>query len=106
MRSEQAMLPAARADRPRCGHQRATAVGQHQEQLELAAAVAPAQHFQRVSLEGMARTDDLHLLRVAVEVVVGSVSSLPLRVWITTPSFGPCGTTPTTHGSVCTLLGA
>ena len=40
-------------------------------------AVTPPQQLQRLSLEGMAIPDDCHPVGIAVEVVVGSVSSVP-----------------------------
>lgn len=36
--------------------------------------MVPTENFQRLALEGMARSDDGHSLRVAIEVVVGSLS--------------------------------
>jgi len=39
--------------------------------------VRPTQHFQRLTLKGMALAKDGHPLRIAIEVVMGSVSSVP-----------------------------
>jgi hypothetical protein len=71
--------------RPRGRYQRTCSVGQYQRQMQLAAAVAPAQHRERRSLKGMARTNDRHLVGIAIEMVaavVGSLSSGPSGVSI------------------------
>jgi hypothetical protein len=63
---------------PRGRYQRTGSIRQHQRQLQLATAVAPAQHSQRRSLKRMASTDDRYLIGIAIEVtavVVGSLSS-------------------------------
>lgn len=58
--------------------QRARAVRQYENEMQAALAMGPAQHFQRLPLEGMAPADDRHPFWVVVEVaVVGSVSCLP-----------------------------
>jgi hypothetical protein len=38
--------------------------------------MAPAQDRQRFALQRMARPDNLHMIWIAVEVMVGSVSSI------------------------------
>jgi hypothetical protein len=45
--------------------------------VKASTAVTPPQQLQRLSLEGMAIPDDRHPVGIAVEVVVGSVSSVP-----------------------------
>jgi hypothetical protein len=52
--------------------------------MQASTAMRPAHHLERLSLEGMARARDSYSLRIAVEVVVGSVSSLPSTTWTTT----------------------
>jgi len=65
---------------PCCRYQRTGSVRQHQRQMKLAASMAPAEYIERRSLKGMARTNDLYLVGIAIEMmaaVVGSLSSGP-----------------------------
>ena len=63
--------------RPSGRHERAGSIGQHQCQVQLPATMAPAEHFERRPLKGMARPDDGYLIGIAIEMmaVVGSLSS-------------------------------
>jgi hypothetical protein len=65
------------------GDQRACSIGQYEEKLKLLAILPPAQHLQQPALEGVVRPDDRYLRRIAIEVVVGIVSTLPSTNWIT-----------------------
>jgi hypothetical protein len=43
----------------------------------------PPEHVERFALVGMAPTEDGHTFRIPIEVVMGSVSSLPSTPWTT-----------------------
>ena len=60
--------------------QGACAVGQHENEMQAAVAMCPPQHFERLTLEGVMAAHDGHSLRIAVQVVVGSVSCVPLTI--------------------------
>jgi hypothetical protein len=62
---------------PASGDQSARTVGQDQHQLDFATTAPPAQNLQRLSLERVLRPDNRYPIRIAVEVMVGSVSTLP-----------------------------
>jgi len=51
--------------------------------MEGAPPVCPPQHLQRLALEGVVLTDDGYAFGIAIEVVVGSVSCVPLTAWTT-----------------------
>ncbi len=55
-------------------NQRAGSIRQDQDHMEGAPPVCPPEHLQRFALEGVVLTQDGDALRIAIEVVVGSVS--------------------------------
>jgi hypothetical protein len=63
--------------RPHGRHERAGSIRQYQRQVQLAAAVNPAEHFERRPLKRVARSNDGYLIGIAIEMmaVVGSLSS-------------------------------
>ncbi len=61
---------------PGSGDQGACAIGQDQHELEFTATTLPAYDVQCPSLERVVRPQDRYLLRVALKVVMGSVSML------------------------------
>ena len=58
-------------------NQRTCAIGQDQHQMQRPSSMRPPQHLQRYALQRVALTDDRYAFRIAIEVVVGSVSCLP-----------------------------
>ena len=68
---------------PGGGYQRSCAVWQHDEKLQMSLSLLPSQHLQSLAVEGMALPGEGYPLRIAVEVVVGSVSCLPSTAWCT-----------------------
>jgi len=58
-------------------NQRTRAIGQDQHQMQRPSSMRPPEHLQRCALQGVALTDDRYAFRIAIEVVVGSVSCLP-----------------------------
>ena len=69
--------------------------------MEGAPPVCPPQHLQRLALEGVVLTDDGYAFGIAIEVVVGSVSSVPLTAWTT-----ECCGSFSTDGCVMACCGA
>ncbi len=68
---------------PRRWDQRARAVRQYQDEVQLSASVCPPQQLKRPPLERVATPNDGHPVGVAVEVVVGSVSGVPSTEYVT-----------------------
>jgi hypothetical protein len=65
--------------RPPSRDQRTAAVGQHEQQIQRAAAAHPSHQRQLTALQWVTHTHDPHRRREPIEVVMGSVSRLPLR---------------------------
>jgi hypothetical protein len=77
--------------RPSGRYERAGSIGQHQCQVQFPITMAPAEHFERRPLKGMAGSNEGYLIGIAIEMmaVVGSLSSGPSTASIT-PSYENC----------------